>query len=85
MASAKQSALDRLHRRFIQELTDQLEKPDTDPETGAPIRPTAALLAVIGQTLFRSGTKAVDDSPPMNRLRVLAQDLPFVDAESKVN
>jgi hypothetical protein len=76
MASAKQSALDTLHAKFVKELTEQL-KGTTDPETGARIAPTAALLAVIGQTLFRSGTKPTNDAPNVQSLSRAYRDLPF--------
>ena len=75
MASAKQSALDRLHKLFIDELTEQLK--GTTDENGNPVRPTAALLAVIGQTLYRAGTKPVNDSPAMSTLRTAYDSLPF--------
>jgi hypothetical protein len=75
MASAKQSALDRLHKLFIDELTEQLK--GTTDENGNPVRPTAALLAVIGQTLYRAGTKPVNDSPAMSALRTAYDSLPF--------
>jgi hypothetical protein len=76
MSSAKQSALDRLHKLFVDELTTQL-KGTTDPETGARVPPTAAVLAVIGQTLYRAGTKPVNDSPAMTTLRTTYDSLPF--------
>jgi hypothetical protein len=76
MASAKQSALDRLHKLFVDELTAQL-KGTTDHETGARVPPTAAVLAVIGQTLYRAGTKPVNDSPAMTTLRTTFDSLPF--------
>ena len=76
MSSAKQSALDRLHKLFVDELTAQL-KGTTDPETGARVPPTAAVLAVIGQTLYRAGTKPVNDSPAMSTLRTAYDSLPF--------
>jgi hypothetical protein len=76
MASAKQSAMDRLHKLFVDELTAQL-KGSTDPETGERTPPTAALLAVIGQTLFRSGTKVTSDSPAHQALARAYDSLPF--------
>ena len=78
MASAKQSAMDRLHKLFVEELTAQV-KGTTDPETGERIAPNAALLAVIGQTLFRSGIKATDDSPNIRNLARAYEALPFTD------
>jgi hypothetical protein len=75
--AAKQSKLEKLHELFVNELTDQLKNPDTDPETGARVRPTAALLTTVGNFLARSGVKPTDDSPPMNRLREIVKDLPF--------
>jgi hypothetical protein len=81
---AKQSALDRLHKLFVEELTAQL-KGSTDPETGERVAPTAALLAVIGQTLFRSGTKATSDSPAHNALARAYEALPFKAADSSLD
>jgi hypothetical protein len=75
MASAKQSDLDKLHRAYIAELTAQL-KGTTDAE-GNRVPPTAALLAVVGRTLFSSGTKPVNDSPAMSTLRTAYDSLPF--------
>ena len=72
MSSAKQSALDRLHKLFVDELTAQL-KGTTDPEIKACVPPTAAVLAVIGQTLYRAGIEAVqrlaDHDHPSHDLR----------------
>jgi hypothetical protein len=76
MASAKQSSLDRLYKMFVTELTDQL-KGSTDPETGERTAPNAALLAVIGQTLFRAGVKPVNDNPHVALLGRTFADLPF--------
>jgi hypothetical protein len=75
-SSAKQSSLDRLHKLFVDELTAQL-KGTTDPETGERVPPTAAVLNVIGQTLYRAGTKPVNDSPTMTTLRTAYDSLPF--------
>ena len=49
-------------RSFCVRLTAQL-KGTTDPETGERVAPNAALQVVIGQTLFRSVTKATSDYP----------------------
>jgi hypothetical protein len=75
MASAKTSALDRLHKAFVEELTSQLK--GTTDENGNRVAPTAALLAVIGQTLFRAGVKPVSDSPSHQALMSAMKDLPF--------
>jgi hypothetical protein len=80
MPSAKQSALDTLYAKFVKELTDQL-KGSTDPETGERIAPNAALLAVIGQTLFRAGVKPVNDNPHVALLGRTFADLPFKDTD----
>jgi hypothetical protein len=76
---AKQSKLDKLHELYTAELTRQL-KDTTEP-------PTAALLAVIGAFLGRSGVKPVQDSPAHQRLMDIA--LPFKsqneDASEKLN
>jgi len=75
---AKLSKLDKLHELYTAELTRQLKDDNIDPETGARIPPTAALLAVIGNFLNRSGVKATDDNPRTVALRKLAaEDLPF--------
>jgi hypothetical protein len=70
---AKQSKLDKLHELYTAELTRQLK--DTDE------KPTAALLAVIGNFLGRSGVKPVSDSPTVTRLAQMMQDLPFKSAD----
>jgi hypothetical protein len=77
MASAKQSALDRLHKLFVEELTSQL-KGTTDPETGERIPPTAALLTVIGATLYRAGVKPTNDNPSHQKLARAFESLPFM-------
>ena len=69
MASAKQSALDTLHKLYTAELTRQLQDKDE--------RPNAALLSVVGAFLFRSGTKATSDSPNMRDLARSYEALPF--------
>jgi ribosomal protein L16/L10AE len=74
-SSAKSSALDKLHKLFVEELTSQL-KGGTD-ENGNRVAPTAALLAVIGQTLFRSGTKPTSDSHAHQALSRAYGSLPF--------
>ena len=81
MASAKTSALDRLHKLFVEELTSQL-KGSTDAD-GNRVPPTAALLAVIGQTLFRAGTKPTSDSPAHQALARAYESLPFKAADEK--
>jgi hypothetical protein len=67
--SAKQSALDTLHRLFIAELTLRLKAGDA----------SAAVLGVIANVLAKSGTKATDDSPKMMALAKSWADLPFKD------
>ena len=76
MASAKTSALNRLHKMFVEELTAQL-KGATDAE-GNHVPATAALLSVIGATLYRSGTKATSDSPAHQKLARAYESLPFL-------
>jgi hypothetical protein len=80
MASAKASALDKLHKLFVEELTSQL-KGSTDPETGERVAPTAALLSVIGATLYRAGVKPTNDNPAHNALARAYQSLPFTTAD----
>jgi hypothetical protein len=72
MASAKQSALDTLHRLYVATLTLQLQAGE----------PSAAMLATIGSFLAKSGVKATDDSPHMKRLAQSFADLPFKDEPS---
>jgi hypothetical protein len=67
MASAKSSALDTLHRLYVASLTLELQAG----------QPTAAVLAVIGSFLAKSGVKATDDSPNMKRLARAYESLPF--------
>jgi hypothetical protein len=76
MASAKQSAVDTLHALYTKELTRQLKEPELD-ENDKPLRPTAALLAVIGNFLGRSGVKPVSDSPAHQALARVYESLPF--------
>ena len=68
MASAKQSALDTLHRLYVASLTLELQAG----------QPSAAVLAVIGSFLAKSGVKATDDSPTMKRLARSFAELPFL-------
>jgi hypothetical protein len=77
MASAKQSALDRLHKLFVEELTTQIKDSTVDPETGARTPPSAALLAVISATLYRAGVKPTSDSPTHQKFMRAVADLPF--------
>jgi hypothetical protein len=82
---AKQSKLDKLHEIYTAELTRQLKEGGTD-EDGYRIPPTAALLAVIGNFLNRSGVRPTPDSPAHARLVQLAESLPFkAEDEHKVN
>jgi hypothetical protein len=71
MASAKQSALDTLHRLYVATLTLQLQAGE----------PSAAVLATIGSFLAKSGVKAVNDSPAMKRLTQAYEALPFTDSD----
>jgi hypothetical protein len=68
-------------RSFCVRLTAQL-KGTTDPETGERVAPNAALLVVIGQTLFRSVTKATSDYPTHQALARACADLPFREESS---
>jgi hypothetical protein len=77
---AKQSKLDKLHELFVSELTTQL-KGTTDAE-GNHVPATAALLSVIGATLYRSGTKATSDSPTHQALARAYAGLPFREESS---
>jgi hypothetical protein len=77
MASAKQSALDTLHRLYVATLTLQLQAGD----------PSASMLATIGSFLAKSGVKATNDSPAMQRLARSYEALPFTadDAPTTTN
>jgi hypothetical protein len=76
MASAKQSALDTLHRLYVATLTLQLQAGD----------PSASMLATIGSFLAKSGVKATNDSPTMQRLARSYEALPFTaDDSSRAN
>jgi hypothetical protein len=66
--SAKQSAVDTLHRLFVAELTLRLKAGDA----------SAAVLNTIGTFLAKSGTKATNDSPAMLRLTASYEALPFL-------
>jgi hypothetical protein len=72
----KSSDLDKLHTLYTKELTRQLKEPELDKD-GNPLRPNAALLSVVGAFLYRSGTKAVSDSPAHQRLARAYEALPF--------
>jgi hypothetical protein len=67
--AARQSKIEKLHEMYVAALTLQLQAGE----------PNAAILAVIGNFLSRSGVKAVDDSPNMKRLARSFADLPFKD------
>jgi hypothetical protein len=69
--SAKQSAVDTLHRLFVAELTLRLQAGDA----------TAAVLNTIGTFLAKSGIKATDDSPKMRQLAKAYDSLPFTTAD----
>jgi hypothetical protein len=68
MASAKSSAMDTLHRLYVASLTLELQAG----------QPSAAVLAVIGSFLAKSGIKATDDSPKMKALARSFESLPFL-------
>jgi hypothetical protein len=76
----KSSDLDKLHTLYTKELTRQLKESELDKD-GNPIRPNAALLSVVGAFLYRSGTKAVSDSPAHKALSRAFADLPFTTDE----
>jgi hypothetical protein len=65
--SAKQSALDTLHRLYVAELTLRLKAGDA----------SATVLSTIGSFLHKSGTKATNDSPTMQQLARSYEALPF--------
>jgi hypothetical protein len=67
--SAKQSALDTLHRLYVAELTLRLKAGDA----------SASVLSTIGSFLHKSGTKPTSDAPNMQRLSQAWADLPFKD------
>jgi hypothetical protein len=69
--SAKQSAVAQLHRMFVARLTLELQAGE----------PSAAVLAVIGSFLAKSGIKATDDSPKMKALAQAYEALPFTDSD----
>jgi hypothetical protein len=66
--SAKQSALDTLHRLCVAELTLRLKAGDA----------SGSILATIGSFLLKSGTKATNDSPAMQQLARSYEALPFM-------
>jgi hypothetical protein len=65
--SAKSSALDTLHRLYVAELTLRLKAGDA----------SGSVLATIGTFLAKSGVKATNDSPAMQRLTASYDALPF--------
>ena len=65
--AARQSKIEKLNEMYVAALTLQLQAGE----------PNAAILAVIGNFLSRSGVKAVDDSPNMKRLARAYEALPF--------
>jgi hypothetical protein len=65
--SAKQSALDTLHRLYVAELTLRPKAGDA----------SGSILATIGSFLVKSGTKATNDSPAMQQLARSYEALPF--------
>jgi hypothetical protein len=71
MAAAKKSAIETLHRLYVATLTLQLQAGD----------PSAAMLATIGSFLTKSGIRAADDSPTMQRLARSYESLPFTDTD----
>jgi hypothetical protein len=66
--SANQSAIDTLHRLYVAELTLRLKAGDA----------SGSVLATIGNFLAKSGTKATNDSPAMQRLAATYEALPFM-------
>jgi hypothetical protein len=70
--SAKQSAIDTLHRLYVAELTLRLKAGDA----------SAAVLSTIGSFLHKSGTRPTNDSPAMQRLAVAYEALPFLSDDS---
>jgi hypothetical protein len=66
--SAKQSAIDKLHRMYVATLTLELQAG----------QPSAAILSVIGAFLAKSGVRATDDSPKMKALARSFESLPFL-------
>lgn len=83
MASAKQSALDKLHKLFVEELTSQLK--GTTDENGNHVPPSAALLNVIGATLYRAGVKPTNDNPHHQKLARAYKSLPFKAQDDEPN
>lgn len=67
--SAKQSAVDTLHRLYVAELTLRLQAGDA----------SAAVLNTIGMFLKNSGVKPTNDNPMMKRLAQSYDSLPFKD------
>ena len=72
--SAKQSAIDQLHRLYCAELTLRLQAGDA----------SAAVLNTIGAFLKNSGVRATDDSPKMKALTQSFADLPFRDEQPRL-
>jgi hypothetical protein len=66
--SAKQSAVDTLHRLYVAELTLRLQAGDA----------STAVLNTIGMFLKNSGTKPTQDSPAFKRLTASYEALPFL-------
>jgi hypothetical protein len=71
MAAAKKSAMETLHRLYVASLTLELQAG----------QPTAAVLAVIGSFLAKSGIRSTDDSPQMQRLAKAYDSLPFTSSD----
>jgi hypothetical protein len=76
----KSSDLDRLHTQFTKALAEGL-KGETDAD-GNRTPPSPALLSVVGAFLYRSGTKAVSDSPSHKALARAYEALPFTDTDA---
>jgi hypothetical protein len=70
MAAAKKSAMETLHRLYVASLVLELQAG----------QPSAAVLSVIGSFLAKSGVKATEDSPAMQRLAKAYDSLPFTTA-----
>jgi hypothetical protein len=76
----KSSDLDKLHTQFTKALAEGL-KGEID-SNGHRLPPSPALHSVVGAFLYRSGTKATDDSPTMRNLARAYESLPFTTADT---
>jgi hypothetical protein len=71
MAAAKKSAMETLHRLYVASLVLELQAG----------QPSAAVLAVIGSFLAKSGIRSTDDSPKMQALARAYESLPFTSSD----